>query len=156
LYNPSFSAENLYRAYIKLYLITESIKEWVDLYNSTGKDPATFNETDINNFLISTGFGNIANAPESEISLKLKRKIIENYSILMRTKGTNDAILKVMEIIESLGTDVKYQKYLITEFIENINDKTGDIVFYPISINDSNSTKDSFETFDVLKNLNKS
>ena len=113
LYNYSFAEDPRYTTYIKLFIITESIKQWLNIYKMTGKNLEQYTEEDYNNFLYSTGLTSIANAPSSEISSTIKKSIVSNYSNLMANKGTNAAILKINEIIRESGLALEYKKYFI-------------------------------------------
>lgn len=156
LHNYSYSSEDGYRAYAFLTILSQAITIWNDHFQKNLSNVDFYNSDVIDSFLRSFGLENISKEYVGISDDMIKLKIVQNYTKLMREKGTTEVIKDLSDILKSDTIVSELKPMYITRFNNSIIRETKDdnkftqgsddrVVFFPTDL----------ENDDIFNNIEK-
>lgn len=127
LLNKSFVYDDMYDAYEEFYIIGFTIIRFINSKLDHLTDIDYFDKEDVHNFLVSYGLFALDESKTFSKQLEYKKKIIKNFTDLIRWKGSSEVVSKIVSIFTDDGTTANLSKYALVQEtkLDIIKDESG-------------------------------
>ena len=115
LLNKSFVYDDMYDAYEEFYIIGFTIIRFINSKLDHLTDIDYFDKEDVHNFLVSYGLFALDESKTFSKQLEYKKKIIKNFTDLIRWKGSSEVVSKIVSIFTDEGTTANLSKYALVQ-----------------------------------------
>lgn len=115
LLNKSFVYDDMYDAYEEFYIIGFTIIRFINSKLDHLTDIDYFDKEDVHNFLVSYGLFALDESKTFSKQLEYKKKIIKNFTDLIRWKGSSEVVSKIVSIFTDDGTTANLSKYVLVQ-----------------------------------------
>lgn len=115
LLNKSFVYDDMYDAYEEFYIIGFTIIRFINSKLDHLTDIDYFDKEDVHNFLVSYGLFALDESKTFSKQLEYKKKIIKNFTDLIRWKGSSEVVSKIVSIFTDDRTTANLSKYVLVQ-----------------------------------------